>query len=169
MIDRMLALAAVEFRQALEVVEPVDLACLLRESVNVLQPRMVAKELKLQLDVPGNPAIVQGDRFLLGQAISNLLDNALEFSPPGGTLRVVLGAEPQQWRILVGDDGPGVPTFALERVFERFYSLPRPDGARSSGIGLSFVREVAMLHGGTTAVANNPVAGATAELVLPRR
>jgi two-component system sensor histidine kinase CreC len=62
-----------------------------------------------------------------------------------------------------------VPDFALGRVFERFYSLPRPDGARSSGIGLSFVREVAALHGGEVRLENRADGGAVAELELPLR
>jgi two-component system sensor histidine kinase CreC len=69
--------------------------------------------------------------------------------------------------VQVEDQGPGVPDFAVERIFERFYSLPRPDGGRSSGMGLSFVREVASLHGGTASLRNREQGGALAELRLP--
>ena len=67
------------------------------------------------------------------------------------------------------DEGPGIPDYALPRLFERFYSLPRPDtGRKSSGLGLSFIREVARLHGGSVEVANRQgSAGARAELKLP--
>ena len=67
----------------------------------------------------------------------------------------------------MADAGPGIPDYAAERVFERFYSLPRPDGSRSSGLGLPFVREVAGLHGGTIAVENGEGGGAVATLRLP--
>jgi two-component system sensor histidine kinase CreC len=68
----------------------------------------------------------------------------------------------------VSDHGPGVPDYALPRVFERFYSLPRPQGgSRSSGLGLCFVAEVAALHGGQARLANRDEGGARASLVLP--
>ena len=72
-------------------------------------------------------------------------------------------------RLRVSDRGPGLPDFARDRVFERFYSLPRPDGARSSGLGLNLVREVALLHGGSASLDNREGGGAVAELRLPLR
>jgi two-component system sensor histidine kinase CreC len=71
-------------------------------------------------------------------------------------------------RFAVVDEGPGVPDYALPRVFERFYSLPRPQGgSRSSGLGLCFVAEVAALHGGQAALANREPCGAEASLTIP--
>ena len=71
-------------------------------------------------------------------------------------------------RFEVRDRGPGVPDYARERVFERFYSLPRPDGgSRSSGLGLCFVAEVADLHGGRASLDNREGGGAVATLELP--
>jgi len=104
----------------------------------------------------------------LRQALLNLLENALAFSPEGG--EVVRGAAIDAGRLSlwVEDQGPGVPDYARERVFERFYSLARPDGTpRSSGLGLPFVREVARLHGGEARLDNLPHGGARATLVLP--
>ena len=77
--------------------------------------------------------------------------------------------EGRSWaRVVVDDAGPGVPAFARERIFERFYSLPRPEGGRkSTGLGLSFVREIAALHGGTVTVENRAGGGTRAVLGLP--
>jgi two-component system sensor histidine kinase CreC len=70
--------------------------------------------------------------------------------------------------IVIADSGPGIPAYALEKVFERFYSLPRPDtGRKSSGLGLPFVREVAALHGGEVSLENRPKGGVQATLLLP--
>jgi two-component system sensor histidine kinase CreC len=70
--------------------------------------------------------------------------------------------------LVVEDTGPGVPDFALPRVFERFYSLPRPrSGRKSTGLGLSLVREIAHLHGGEVELANRPEGGARATLSAP--
>jgi two-component system sensor histidine kinase CreC len=68
----------------------------------------------------------------------------------------------------VRDQGPGIPDFALDRAFEKFYSLRRPDtGKKSTGLGLSFVREIAQLHRGVAALGNHPEGGAVATLRLP--
>ncbi|MBN3004328.1 two-component system sensor histidine kinase CreC [Chromobacterium alkanivorans] len=113
------------------------------------------------------PASLNGDRLLLAQALSNLLDNALEFSPPGGVIELDGAPEEGGYLLRVRDHGPGVPDYALERVFERFYSLPRPDSGKSTGLGLSLVREVAQLHGGRAELFNHADGGAEARLWLP--
>jgi two-component system sensor histidine kinase CreC len=113
-------------------------------------------------------AMLRGDAFLLRQAIHNLLDNAMDFAPAGSTVTVRIRAIATGWQLDVRDRGPGVPDYALPRVFERFYSLPRPDGgSRSSGIGLCFVAEVAALHGGRATLVNAAEGGAEAQLILP--
>ncbi len=167
MIDKVLALAAVEHQQALERIEPVDCAELLSEALRLAEPRLAQKSLSIEPRIDAGLPKVQGDRFLLGQAIGNLLDNAIDFSPSGGVIAIHLAQEANELVLRMEDAGPGIPEFARERVFERFFSLPRPDGARSSGLGLSFVREVAALHRGSVALANRPVGGAVAALRLP--
>jgi two-component system sensor histidine kinase CreC len=167
MIDKMLALAAAESRQTLDAPQPVDLAELADEALQALEPRLSRRGLVVQRLLPAQ-AMLSGDRFLLAHAVSNLLENAVDFSPDGGTIEVTLEGDAGAWRLRVGDRGPGLPDFAAERVFERFYSLPRPDGARSSGLGLNLVREVAQLHGGSAQLRNRDGGGAVAELRLPQ-
>jgi two-component system sensor histidine kinase CreC len=116
----------------------------------------------------GEPRWVRGEKFLLEQAIGNLLHNALDFTPPGGAVTVAITVEGTRAIVSIDDTGPGVPAYALEKVFDRFYSLPRPDtGRKSSGLGLSIVREVARLHGGEATLENRPGGGARAGLILP--
>ncbi|MBJ6978324.1 two-component system sensor histidine kinase CreC [Luteimonas sp. MC1895] len=168
MIDKLLALAAVEHRQRLEHAAPVDLAAVAREVADAVMPRLRAAGVDLALDADEPLPSPDGDAFLLRQALENLVDNAIAFSPRGGTVAVALRVDAAGVRIEVADDGPGVPDFALEQVFARFYSLPRPgEGGRSSGIGLTFVAEVAQLHGGHAALHNRAGGGALASLVLP--
>ena len=98
----------------------------------------------------------------------NLIDNAADFSPPGSELEMRVERDGDLLRITVADRGPGVPDYALPRVFERFYSLSRPDGgSRSSGLGLCFVAEVAALHGGSAGLRNREGGGAVATLEIP--
>ena len=111
---------------------------------------------------------IHGDAFLLRQALVNLIDNAADFSPPRGEIELRMDVDARQLRIHVADRGQGIPEYAMPRVFERFYSLPRPDGgSRSSGLGLCFVAEVAALHAGTATLGNRDGGGATATLVIP--
>ena len=111
---------------------------------------------------------VQGDAYLLRQALSNLLDNAIAFSPAGGKILLSSALDQDMLEVRVRDQGAGIPEYARERVFERFYSLARPGtGLRSSGLGLPFVREVARLHGGEVELRNLEHGGAVATLRLP--
>src|SRR5690606_19851713 len=108
------------------------------------------------------------DAFLLRQALANLLDNAIDFAPRGSGVEVSVRRTGDTLGLAVRDRGPGVPDYAAGRVFERFYSLPRPDGgSRSSGLGLCFVAQVAQLHDGHAALDNREGGGAVATLDLP--
>lgn len=167
MIDRMLALAAVEHRQRLESPRPLEVATLLEAVAEDSRPRLEARGQRLELRADGAPW-VSGDPFLLRQALDNLVENGSDFAPADSTLEVGAVVEGGCVVIRICDRGPGVPDYALDRVFERFYSLPRPDGGhRSSGLGLCFVAQVADLHGGSAALANRPGGGACATLRLP--
>jgi two-component system sensor histidine kinase CreC len=166
-VEQLLRLAALEKRQGLSDVEPVDTAAMIEALCEERQWRVSQAGIRFdcELDPAARP---MGECFLLRQALGNLLDNAIDFSPEGGSIRLQSRLAHGHWEFSVRDEGPGVPEFAQQRIFERFYSLPRPDGrARSSGLGLSFVREVAVLHGGRISLENQPQRGAEARLVLP--
>jgi two-component system sensor histidine kinase CreC len=168
MVDRMLELAALEHRQRIDAPEPVAPDALAQEALDDALPRALAHRVELQLHADIGLPPLHGDPFLLRQLLGNLIDNAIDFSPPGGTVELRIGRVGDQLRIEVTDRGPGVPAFALERAFERFYSLPRPDGgARSSGLGLNFVAEIAKLHGGDVSLGNRDGGGAVATVMLP--
>ncbi|CAD7715350.1 Sensor protein CreC [Xanthomonas hydrangeae] len=170
-IDKLLALAEVEQHGWLQKRERIAVAGLLQAAVDAVLPRAAAAGVRVEIDVASDAArehYVLGDGFLLRQALINLLENAIAFSPEGSTvhLRTQVRDGHLQWS--VEDRGSGVPDYALERVFERFYSLARPHtGQRSSGLGLPFVREVARLHGGEVALGNREGGGAVATLRLP--
>src|SRR6185369_11791059 len=111
---------------------------------------------RLECQCEGQPQAL-GESFLLESALHNLVQNAIDFSPEGGAIRVRVscGGEGKEAEIVVEDEGPGIPDYALPRVFDRFYSLQRPaTGRKSSGLGLCFVREAVELHGGVVSIAN---------------
>ncbi|MDR0184748.1 two-component system sensor histidine kinase CreC [Lysobacter arvi] len=168
MIDKMLALAAVEHRRRLEHPETLSLADVVADAASQCETRLSRAGVRVRLDVEPGLSDVRGDRFLLRQAVVNLIENAADFSPRGEAIDVRVRADAARQYVEVRDRGPGIPDYALARVFERFYSLPRPDnGSRSSGLGLPFVAEVAALHGGDASLDNREGGGAVAVLSLP--
>ena len=168
MIDKLLALAAVEHRQRIEDPRPVDLGDVLHDVGEDAAQR--ARQAGVVLRLPGGAPlpVVQGDAFLLRQAIDNLVENAIDFAPADSTVEVSVRQAGGEMVLEIADRGPGVPDYAVGRVFERFYSLPRPrGGSRSSGLGLCFVAEVAALHGGRAWLDPRAGGGTVARLVLP--
>lgn len=166
-VEQLLRLAAVEKRQGLVDPQPVDTAALIETLCEDRQWRIRHSGIGFDCDLDREARPV-AERFLLQQALGNLIDNAIDFTPEGGGIGLRSRVAEGCWEFTVSDLGPGVPDYALQRVFDRFYSLPRPrGGARSSGLGLSFVREVAQLHGGRASLENRPGGGAVARLVVP--
>ncbi|MFI5336024.1 MAG: ATP-binding protein [Opitutales bacterium] len=166
-IERLLELSSLEARKALGHTEPLDAAELLREAADAVGPAYAAAG--VALTVGGAAFTLRGERVLLREALVNLLQNALDFTPSGGSVRLLgTAGRDGQVEFVVEDSGPGVPDYALPQVFERFYSLPRPGTTRkSTGLGLALVREIAHLHGGEAGLVNRPEGGARATLRLP--
>ncbi|MNQ53053.1 Sensor protein CreC [compost metagenome] len=154
LIERLLNLARVEQRQGLEERVPVPLRELAEELLQARAARIQAAGLRVENRVaPGLCGL--GERFLLSQALANLLDNALDFTPVGGLLRLDAERRGAWLELRLFNQGEPIPEFALPRLTERFYSLPRPaTGRKSTGLGLNFVQEVAGLHGGELQVCN---------------
>lgn len=171
LVDRMMELTALETRRVLDQVQPVALGALLREAAAGAAP--AAARRGIVFDVQGlrediGEVHAEGDPLLLRQAVGNLLDNAIDFSPEGGTVRLSLRLQGRRGVIAVRDQGPGIPAYAQAQVFQKFYSLARPHSQKkSTGLGLAFVREIAALHGGAIALGNAEGGGALATLILP--
>lgn len=165
LIEQLLALSSLESRRRLEDPQRVDLGEVARRVAAELSSRGGRVDCRAE-----NGCFVRGDEFLLETAVRNFAQNALDFSPPGGRVEISVAREGEEVTVRVTDEGSGIPDYAQERVFERFYSLPRPGTDRkSSGLGLCFVREAADLHGGSASLANrSPGPGAVAILRLPQ-
>ena len=157
---------------------PIDLAALLTDIVSIYETTAKAGEAPVTLDLQPEASVrVMGRDGPLGQVFRNLIDNARSFSPAGRDVRVSVrrdDADALPLRIVVEDDGPGIPPENLETVFERFYTS-RPRGAAfgsNSGLGLSIVRQIVEAHGGVVSAANRlgetgAVEGARFEVALP--
>lgn len=166
-VDRMLELAALENRKTLRKIETVSAASLIHTVMESMAPLISKKRLDVAVTVPDGLSL-GGDEFLLHQALANLVRNAVDFSPEGGGIQVAAGRIDDGVRITVTDDGPGIPDFAKDRIFDKFFSLQRPDtGKKSTGLGLNFVRQVALLHGGSVRLENRRGGGTAAVLEIP--
>jgi two-component system sensor histidine kinase CreC len=169
LIEKMLWQASVEYRQTLESVERINLVDILSHVAETKGSTLQLKNLNLRMKAP-TEALIDGDRFLLEQAFSNIVENAVEFSPEGTEIEIDLTRDEANkfWLLLLRDHGPGIPNFAQDIVFQRYYSLARPGGgAKSTGLGLSFVTQVMRLHKGRADISNHPEGGAEVKLSLP--
>ena len=167
LVDRMLELSSLERRGVLGQREPVPVAAIADAVRNELSTVAAQRSVELFIDV--DPSLVaRGDPFLLQRALSNLVLNAIDFAPRESAVTVDASAARGRVDITVRDRGPGIPDYATARLFEKFYSTPRPGGRKGTGLGLAFVREVAQLHGGSARLVNHPEGGAIATLSIPR-
>ncbi|WP_053270096.1 two-component system sensor histidine kinase CreC [Pseudomonas chlororaphis] len=166
LIERLLNLAQVEQRHGLEEREAVPLADLANQVLDSQKARIEDKGLQVEQRIePGLK--LSGEAFLLRQALGNLLENALDFTPAGGVLRLSASRAGDQVRFSLFNQAEPIPDYALARLTERFYSLPRPDsGRKSTGLGLNFVEEVVQLHGGQMQI-GNVEGGVEVSLVFP--
>ncbi len=171
LVDQVLSLARLENRQQLEQPAQLNLNTLLQQELDQLQWLAEQRQVRLQLICHPQDSVfrVSGDGLLLAQAVRNLLENALDFSPADSLITVQLKAAPEDGvTIEVADQGSGIPDYALDKIWQRFYSLPRPaTGQRSTGLGLSFVQQIAKLHCADLSLANRPEGGVLARLRLP--
>jgi two-component system sensor histidine kinase CreC len=166
LIERLLHLAQVEQRQGLEEQVAVPLQALVASLLQAQMARIEAAALQVENRIEPGLAL-SGERFLLRQALANLLDNALDFTPPQGLLRFTAERVGEQIELRLFNQGEPIPDYALARLSERFYSLPRPgSGRKSTGLGLNFVEEVVQLHGGELHI-GNVTGGVEVRLRLP--
>ncbi|QZE45601.1 two-component system sensor histidine kinase CreC [Citrobacter farmeri] len=122
----------------------------------------------ISLEIVPSGLSVSAEPALLEQALGNLLDNAIDFTPAGGTITLSAQVHTERVTLIVADTGSGIPDYALPRIFDRFYSLPRENGLKSSGLGLAFVSEVARLLKGSAELRNRPEGGVEAMFTLHR-
>jgi NtrC-family two-component system sensor histidine kinase KinB len=160
-IDELLDMTRIEAGQLRLDLSPVDLPLVLDQALRPLRPRFEDAGVRLHVSRNGEPAVAQGDAARLRTVLTNLLTNALKYSPSGSTVTVRVssgqnaGADsPSTLQIAVTDQGPGIPAEFRERVFEKFFRVEHhldasPGGVRGTGVGLYLCREIIKAHGGS--------------------
>jgi len=151
----LLQLAQVEAGSPRARFEKVDLAAVCRTVVEVFEPSATAAGHALRLDLAQDSAVVRGDRALLGQMLSNLIENALRHTPEGTDVEVCLRSEQGKVILSVADHGPGIPPDERGKVLERLYRLDRSRQTQGHGLGLSLVDAVAGVHDAALTLSDN--------------
>ncbi len=148
--------------------ESLSPAGLARECASLLEARCESEG--VTIEVSGDDgARVEADRTSLLRVVTNLLDNAIKFSPRGATVHVDIAGEGDLVAIAVRDEGPGIPPQDLSRVFERFYKGEASRATTGAGLGLAIVKHLVRAHGGTAEASNAPDGGAVFTVRIPRR
>ncbi len=170
LINRILDLSRLEKRNALDKTETLNVKQLIK---NVMLSPTRSGEIKsksIEIKYSVEPDIeIKVEPVLAEQALSNIIDNAISFSPQSSTIEIKASQSNKFVRIKVLDEGPGIPSYVRDKLFRRFYSLARPDtGKRGNGLGLRFARKIMQLHGGEIELKNRLMTkGAEATLKFP--
>jgi two-component system sensor histidine kinase CreC len=168
LLAKLLELSVIEGKTALDVSEVMDLQILLDRVIVESRAMADLAGVFIELQESAVSAMVQGDPFILRAAIMSLLENAVDFSPEGGTVTVGISSEGECHCIVIEDEGEGIPDYAGQKVFDRFFSLRHmSSGRKGTGLGLTLVREAAELHHGNVVLEKVEPHGTRAVLSIP--
>ncbi|SRR5579884_304915 len=170
LVNDLLDLSAIESGRAKMEMAPVPLGEMAEDVAAKFRPVADRRRIALRLEPPAGPLLAWGDRERLAQAVANLVDNAVKYTPDGGTVTVSVEGRGDLVAVAVADTGIGIAPEHLPRIFERFY---RVDRSRSralggTGLGLSIVKHIATSHGGRVEVESTEGRGSRFTLLLPR-
>jgi two-component system phosphate regulon sensor histidine kinase PhoR len=162
LIEDLMTISKLELGEVKLDMRPVSINRVTEEAAALLEPRVQEKSLSVELDVDADLPKVLADRDRLYQVVLNILDNAVKYTPQGGSIKVSAKSAGDMVELSVADTGPGIPTEMLPRMGERFF---RVDAARSrelggTGLGLAIVKHIVGAHGGRFTIVNNPIKGA---------
>lgn len=166
-VEKLLQLSSLENRKGLHNIEQFSLNTLFEDIVNSLNPVSILKNLFIKIESTED-IYIKGEKFLIRQSLENIINNAIDFSSSGGTVEIRTYKNKNTVSIEITDEGIGIPDYALDKIFNRFYSLCRPlSDKKSSGLGLSFVKEAITLHHGNIKIQNRDTNGTICLIQLP--
>ncbi|RYD32149.1 MAG: two-component system sensor histidine kinase CreC, partial [Verrucomicrobiaceae bacterium] len=168
LINRLLELSAIEGKASLEKTGETDFLAIVARAIDQARPLAEVADVRLESGDSPSSIRVNGDAFILRAAVTNLLENAIDFSPSHDAVHVSVEQSDGNVVISIRDHGPGIPDYAHEKIFDRFYSLRHHSAKRKgTGLGLTLVKEAAELHGGTISLEPADGGGTLARLTLP--
>jgi len=152
--NSILTITELETDAGVRAFEPCDLQRIIANLVEFYEPYAADKDIAL-ISTVAIPLIVQGEKNLLTQAFANVIDNALKFTPKGGTIIVSSQLEEDKADIMISDSGPGIPEEYRGKVFEKFFRLEKSRHTRGNGLGLSLVAAIARIHNAIITLEDN--------------
>ncbi len=166
MVEKVLNLAVDEKRELVLRPEPINLHDLVQELIASHQVK-TPKPVTFQVDIPTD-TLVTVDSIHVGNALNNLIDNAINYSGDQVTVRLTFQCSGQGWQLAVADDGIGIPKTYQSAIFDRFFRVPTGDlhPVKGFGLGLAYVRQVVERHGGRIQVASEPGEGSEFRLTF---
>ncbi|HSZ57063.1 MAG TPA: ATP-binding protein, partial [Tepidisphaeraceae bacterium] len=170
LVSDLLELSKLESTPDLPRPVPFDVGGVVRRAVDLLLPAAQRKGQTIQVEIARHAPRVIGNPDYVERAASNLIDNAIKYTPDRGEIRVSVGVERDEFVVIeVADNGIGIPPKDLSRIFERFYRVDRSRSREmgGTGLGLSIVKHVAQVHGGTIDVSSTPGVGSKFRLRIP--
>ena len=167
MINTMLLISKTESGVDTFSVEEIELTALVQEACELFSPTAEDKGVTLRCDVPEKSRLA-GDTRMIQRMLSNLLDNAIKYTPSGGSVTVSLEEKEEHLVISVTDTGIGISPGDLPRIFERFYRCDQSRSQEGIGLGLSLARAIARAHGGDITATSLPNQGSTFKVTLPK-
>ncbi|MGB6222030.1 two-component system sensor histidine kinase CreC [Haloferula sp.] len=169
LLNRLLELSALEGKSRLDATQTFDFRETVGRAIEQAKPMAELAGVQLDFTPTEHPLLVCGDSFIIRAAVTNLLENAIDFSPNGEAVEITLSHKDDEHILTVHDRGPGIPDYAKEKIFERFFSLRHlKAGRKGTGLGLTLVKEAVELHHGTIALDSSESTGTLATLILPQ-
>ncbi len=162
LIGELFELATLERDDASAAFEAFSMGELVQDVAQKFRLTAAQRDLTLETEICAAPTFVRGDIGQMERVLDNLIENAIKFTPAGGTVRVVLDSGPDGVGLRVSDTGQGIPAEFRERIFDRFFRVaPETSGAEGTGLGLAIVQRTVQLHGSDVDVQSEPGAGTT--------
>ena len=167
MINAMLEITRIETNIAPLKTESFDLSEELRQAHELFLFQAEDKNISLELHLPEEPVFLKADKLKIQRLTSNLLDNAIKFTPENGTVSLTLEKDPKEIRLIVSDTGCGIPDDAKELVFKRFYRTDKSRTMPGNGLGLSMVQAIVQVHKGRIEIRDTEGGGTTFVVSFP--
>ena len=169
MINDLLDVARIESGHGVQQQVPLDLADTLQHIVNLLEPKAEEQGLALELKLPEDLPLVQADERSMEEVFTNLISNAINYSPEGGTVAIAASKHMEFVEVQVSDTGVGIAAEELPKIFDKFYRVKHPQTRQviGTGLGLSIVKGVIEAHRGSVEVESTPGVGTTFTVLLP--
>lgn len=167
LVEELLELSRIESGQVALRLHAVDVAPVIAAAAERLRPQAERGGLSLSVDVPKDLPLVRADPDRVQQVVVNLVHNAVKFTPPGGWVKVSAGPRDGVVAVMVADNGAGIPSDALPRLFERFYKTDPSRAGGGTGLGLAIVKHLVQAHGGDVGVESREGEGSVFSFTLP--